>query len=83
MSDLGAVAASAAGGGVIAWLVQRTLGSPDKHRDEVAALRERVIRVESRIGSEGDVGTMMHVLTTIQQQMSEVQRALSELTRRP
>jgi hypothetical protein len=79
-TSVGAGAAITAAG---LWLVSRLLNKPDEQAKEIAALRERVIRLEARIGSEGDVGTMMHVLTTIQQQIEAMQRAVNELTRRP
>jgi hypothetical protein len=77
------VVSSVAGGGVITWLLQRVLNSPEKANDKIAALAEklaeldkRTIRVESRVGSEGDVGTIMHVLTEMQQTQRETQSML-------
>ena len=83
------VVSSVAGGGVITWLLQRVLNSPEKANDKIAALAEklaeldkRTIRVESRVGSEGDVGTIMHVLTEMQQTQRETQSMLRELLSR-
>lgn len=78
-TSVGAGAAITAAG---VWLVSRLLNKPDEQAKEIAALRERVIRIESRIGSEGDVGTMMHVLTEMQRQMAEVLRRVNDLADR-
>jgi uncharacterized coiled-coil protein SlyX len=78
--DLGEVGIVAAIGAGAAWLVARLLNNPD----EVNKLKERVIRLEARIGSDGDVGTLMHVLTAMQKQMDDMQRTLQSLaSRRP
>jgi uncharacterized coiled-coil protein SlyX len=78
MDETTTVVSSVAGGGVVAWLVQRVLHSPDK----VTELEKRVIRIESRIGSEGDVGTIMHVLTEMQQTARETQQMLRDILTR-
>jgi hypothetical protein len=78
MDDTGTVVASVAGGGVVAWIVQRLLGSPDK----VVELEKRVIRIEARVGSDGDVGTIMHVLTEVQEAQRETQKLLHSILNR-
>lgn len=78
MDETTTVVSSVAGGGVVAWLVQRVLGSPDK----VAELEKRVIKLESRVGSEGDVGTIMHVLNEMQQTARETQQMLRDILSR-
>lgn len=89
MDETGTVVASVAGGGVVTWLVQRLLTSPEKANEKIAdlgeklnALEKRVIRTESRVGSEGDVGTIMHVLTEMQETQRETQKMLRELLTR-
>lgn len=89
MDETTTVVSSVAGGGVIAWIVQRVLNSPDKINEKIATLGDklaeldkRTIRVESRVGSEGDVGTIMHVLTEMQQTQRETQSMLRELLSR-
>lgn len=82
MDETTTVLGSVAGGGVVAWLVQRVLHSPDKMNEKVNELEKRVIRIESRIGSEGDVGTIMHVLTEMQQTARETQQMLRDILTR-
>jgi uncharacterized coiled-coil protein SlyX len=76
MDETGTVVVTVAGGGVVGWLVSRFLNKPDEQSKEIAAIRERVIRLESRIGAEGDVGTLMHVLNNMQTQMDAMQKSL-------
>jgi hypothetical protein len=78
MDETGTVVASVAGGGVITWLMQRVLNSPEK----VNEIEKRVIRLESRVGSEGDVGTIMHVLAEVQEAQRETQQMLRDIMSR-
>lgn len=48
--DTEQIAGGAAIGGVVTWLVQRLLGSPDK----VAALTDRVTRLEAIVNGESN-----------------------------
>jgi hypothetical protein len=89
MDETGTVVASVAGGGIITWFVTRLLNSPDTARKEldvvraeVALLRERTIRMESRIGSEGDVGTIMHILTEMRQENRETRAMIQAVLKR-
>lgn len=76
--DLGEVGLIAGIGAAVSWLVARLLNNPDKVRD----LEMRIVKIEARIGSEGDVGTLMHVLTEMQKQMGDMQRTLQALANR-
>lgn len=89
MDETTTVVGSVAGGSVVTWLLHRVLNSPDKINEKIAKLADklaeldkRTIRVESRVGSEGDVGTIMHVLTEMQQTQRETQQMLRELLSR-
>ncbi len=76
--DIGEIGLIAGIGAAVTWMSQRLLNSPDK----VNEIEKRVIRMESRVGSEGDVGTIMHVLAEVQEAQRETQQMLRDIMSR-
>lgn len=76
------VAAAGGASAVVTWLVSRILGRPEKDAERVTALEMRIVKLESRLGSDGDVGTIMHVLTAMQEQMGAMQKMLQDFIQR-
>jgi hypothetical protein len=89
--DLGEVGLIAGIGAAATWLVQRVLKSPDdaqareKAQDaRAAALELRIARLEMKLGSGSDVGTVMHTLHEMREETRDrfdrMEKTLADLT---
>jgi hypothetical protein len=82
--DLGEVGLIAGIGAAVTWFVQRLAKSPDESRDELARLRERVIRLEAKLGSGSDIGSVMHTLGEMREESRDrfdrMEKAITDLT---
>jgi type II secretory pathway pseudopilin PulG len=89
--DLGEVGLIAGIGALATWLVQRILKSPDdaqareKAQDARAAAMElRIARLEMKLGSGSDIGSVMHTLHEMRDETRDrfdrMEKALTDLT---